>query len=133
MATLMGVPKNDVVHKPLIYLASPHKSDDNYQRDRQIDLTKTAVAEFLNSGYNVYSPVLYRNTMPRVIETWQGFERAMIDKCDEFWLLIVRGVESNRSEYAYAELVGKPIRQLTRSGGKFQLSDLIGKASVKHL
>lgn len=108
----------------LIYLASPYShADDRVIKYRYEDAMRATIW-LMQQGYQVFSPIVYSHQLAEAglggsWEYWAGFDLAMIDRCDELWILELDGwlesvgVEKER-EYALAK--NMPIKNIDYCG-----------------
>lgn len=105
----------------IAYLASPHAHFNPIEVETRAIKVRYVVAELYKQGYRVYSPILHchemavHHNLQAPFEFWEGFDKEMISRLDEFWLLIIDGWSESkgmRAELAYAQELGKPVRHV---------------------
>lgn len=81
----------------MIYLACPYSDpDDDVQEQRFIAVNKVA-ANLMNAGHLVFSPISHCHPIARAgglptdWEFWEKYDRAMIEYCDEMYVLKLPG------------------------------------------
>jgi nucleoside 2-deoxyribosyltransferase len=103
----------------LAYLASPYTHSDPGIVLARFDLVCEAAGDLLRAGHHVLSPIAHchpiamRNALPTDAAWWEKYDHALIDACDELWVLMLDGWRSSRGvvlEIAYARSKGKPVR-----------------------
>lgn len=112
--------------KKLIYLASPYSHDDPHVIERRVRQVQAAAARLIELGHLIFSPIVHShpiadqvsfspvNTADK-LSGWMEYDRAMIDKADELWVLELdgwaqsRGVEAERN---HALATGKTVRHI---------------------
>lgn len=76
----------------MIYLASAHSHFDRAVMAERHESLCYATALLLQRGHCIYSPIVHcyplaqRFNLRHDFEFWQHYNRAMIDKADEFWV-----------------------------------------------
>ena len=110
----------------LIYLASPYSHDDPHVIERRVRQVQAAAARLIELGHLIFSPIVYTHPIAEMtsfapvntaeaMSGWMDYDKAMIDKCDELWVLELdgwaqsRGVEAERN---HALNTGKTIRHI---------------------
>lgn len=110
----------------LIYLASPYSHDDPNVIERRVRQVQAAAARLIELGHLIFSPIVHSHPIADIVtfapvntadalSGWMEYDRAMIDKADELWVLeldgwaISRGVEA---EMNHALNTGKTIRHI---------------------
>lgn len=77
----------------LIYLASPYTGDEE---NRAIQACR-AGATLLSRGFNIYAPIPHTHWMakygdlPTEYEFYRNYNRFMLSRCDELWILCLDG------------------------------------------
>lgn len=105
----------------MIYLASPwsHQNPE-VRKQRHADVLQATVA-LLRAGHLVYSPIVYSVPLHEAgldgsWETWEKFDRAIIQRCSFLWVLCLDGwLESKgvSAEILIASELNIPIRCLS--------------------
>jgi hypothetical protein len=110
--------------KSLIYLASPYSSPDPSVIEDRLEQVQKATAKLINEGHLVFSPIVHSHPIAHLVNFapihhgdgelsgWMKYDFAMIDKCDELWVLTLKGWTKSRgvmAEIEYADLAGIPI------------------------
>ena len=102
----------------LIYLASPYSHEDPAVRERRYQDALHATTLLFKQGLFVYSPIAYCHAMATdhamdgAWASWQAFDKLMVDRCDELWVLDLDGwIDSVgvTAEVGHAGCNGKPI------------------------
>lgn len=90
----------------LIYLASPYSHKDPKIRQERYEDTMKITAEFISSGFHVFSPITYIHSMVEhlmqtkketrftdyyLFKNGENFDVDMIRRCDAFWILMLDG------------------------------------------
>lgn len=104
----------------LIYLASPYTHPDPAVREQRYMAAVQATMKLLQSGMAVFCPVAYSHQfalqgMGGEWDTWERFDRVMIERCDELWILEIPGWEESKgikAELNLAREMGKVVRFL---------------------
>ncbi len=109
----------------LIYLASPYSHKDEHVRMIRALLVTAVGSMLIEEGIHVYGPITesysYANINPKIDGKWEFWEEhdlLMIDKCDEVWVLQLKGWRESvgvNAEINYAKLHKKPLRFLELS------------------
>lgn len=93
--------------KPLIYLSSPYSHEDSAVRHRRYQLAMLTVTHFLHRGQYLYSPILHNH--PIVCHNdlashaqWLEYDYAILDRCDEMWILKIDGWRTSHGVIAEA-------------------------------
>ncbi len=105
----------------LVYLASPYTHPDkSVEKDRFEQMVGVWV-NLANNHPDLYffSPILHSHSIavhggaPGNWEFWAGFDRLLISKCQEMWVVCLDGVEKSvgvSAEKQIAQDMGLPIR-----------------------
>lgn len=109
----------------LIYLASPYTHpSENVRNYRYLNARRVTVLA-LQRGIAVFSPIVYGRDMETAIGTdfrpWQNLNDAMIEKCDEVWVLCDDDWQKSRGvkhEIELANKLNKPIKFLDIRGNE---------------
>lgn len=105
----------------MIYLATPYTHRDNFVMENRYREALECAADLIKQGKRVYSPIVHFHPMaciyglPRDIEFWGTMAFDMIDRCDEFVVLLMEGWKESLGiarEVEYAAEQGKPISYL---------------------
>jgi len=100
----------------LIYLASPYTDNEMQVVVYRYNKTVAYVAAMLSRDTFIYSPIVYAHniatahTLPTDADWWWAFNKTMIERCDEMWLLCLAGWDTSkgiRQETDFAHLIGK--------------------------
>lgn len=94
----------------LIYLASPYSDKDANVVTKRVLEVQDATARLIEQGHLIFSPIVHSHPLSELLpedkanslEFWLEFDRAMIDKADELWILRLAG--HTRSKGVHAEL-----------------------------
>lgn len=101
----------------LIYLASPYSHSDNDVIARRVLEVQDATARLIERGHLIFSPIVHSHHIASQVTfepthnensdlhngtTWLDYDRAMINKADELWILRLNG--HTRSKGVHAEL-----------------------------
>lgn len=111
--------------KSLIYLASPYSTPCPVLLEERVKRTGEAAAKLIEKGHLIFSPIVSSHPIAHLVSFspvnhaegelsgWMAYDFAMIDKCDEVWVLMLDGWEKSRgveAETDYAEERGKPVK-----------------------
>jgi hypothetical protein len=104
----------------VIYLASPYSHWDATIRERRYHDACLAAAHLLQSGCNVFSPIVHGHPLvayglPTDWAYWEAFDREHISRCDELCVLTLDGWQDSVGVMAEIEIaagLGRPIRYL---------------------
>lgn len=97
----------------LIYLACPYSHADHaVMVDRWNSVNKVA-AKLMSDGHYIFSPISHTHPiaehgLPRGWEYWKGYDRRMIESCDEIIVLKLDGWEASTGVQAEIE-IGKEL------------------------
>lgn len=100
MTTL--APKRPNTEKPdrLIYLSSPYSHEDRDMRHYRYRANMLTVAHYLHKGIYLFSPILHAHPIACYddlgsADEWLRFDCAVLDRCDEMWVLMLPGWEQS--------------------------------------
>lgn len=103
----------------ICYLAQPYSvNSDESIRERRYQYALKKVAEYMNQGYNVFSPILNSHMpavqygLPNNWEFWKKIDKEYIAVCGELWVLKMKDWDKSvgvEAELAYAMQIGLPI------------------------
>lgn len=104
----------------LVYLASPYTHNELRVRIARFDAAALASAEIIKAGLNVFSPIVHSHPLTQHglngdWQTWVEIDHDWIRRCDEVWVLELRGWERSvgvRAEIEFAESIGRTVRRL---------------------
>ncbi len=105
----------------LVYLASPYTHPDVSVRIARFDAAALASAEIIKAGLNVFSPIVHSHPLTQHglngdWQTWIEVDHDWIRRCDEVWVLMLRGWQQSvgvRAEIRFAGEIGRPVRYLS--------------------
>jgi hypothetical protein len=111
------------MHK-LIYLASPYTSPFQDIIERRVRQVRDATAKFIEQGHLIFSPIINSHPIVDLVSfsalnaegamtPWMEYDKAMIDRSDEVWVLCLQGWELSRGvseEVLHALNQGKTVR-----------------------
>lgn len=107
----------------IIYLAQPYSINaDETLREERYQVAVRKVAEYMNQGYNVFSPILNSHMpsvqygLPCTWDYWERIDKEYLAVCGEVWVLCLPGWSESRgvqAELAYAEQIGLKIKYIT--------------------
>lgn len=111
------------ITKKLIYLASPYTSTHEAVIERRVKQTQFAAAELIEAGHLIFSPVVHSHPLsehisfdstntPGAMSEWMDYDKAMIDKADEVWVLCLDGWDESlgvEAEIEHARKQDKPV------------------------
>ncbi len=85
----------------LIYLASPYSHPDPQVRQYRYEQVLEATRLLMLQGRHIWSPIVYTHQlaeagMPMEWEFWAPFDRAMLSRCQELWVLALAGWRQSR-------------------------------------
>ena len=99
----------------LIYLANPYSHKNKYIQDMRFLVTSYIGSKLIEKGFHIFSPIVeshnYAEVNPALKtdwEYWKAHDLLMIDKCDEVWVITMKGWENSigvcaEIEYAYQQ------------------------------
>ena len=114
------------VTSELIYLACPYSCTDKtktkeeaeaLQLQRYAAVTMIA-AKLIAAGRNIYSPITHSYPIAATgiikgdFATWERLDFAMLERCNEIWILMLPGWDSSvgvKAEMDYMKKIGRPI------------------------
>jgi hypothetical protein len=94
----------------MIYLASPYSDKDPDVMEARFHAVCRFAGRLMREGQVVYSPIAHchpiavRVELPRDWGFWQKFDREMIAKADELWILRLPGWDSSRGVAAERQI-----------------------------
>lgn len=110
------------MHKnKLIYLASPYSHAESWVKEMRERLVTAVAARLTHEGHCVFSPITeshqcaMMHNLPGGWEFWENKDRLIISKCDELWILRLRGWKESvgvQAEIKLAKEIGIHIRYL---------------------
>lgn len=107
-----------MINGSLIYLASPYSHPDELVRHERFERLLAVVAQFMNEGYLVFSPIAHshpvavRHDLPGDWEFWKRIDAAFISVCGAVWVLCIEGWRESKGVAAEIEIareMGKPV------------------------
>ena len=95
----------------MIYLASPYSDPDSAIREQRFEAACEATAVLMRQGQWTFSPivnthVLTTHGMPLDSGFWEPYNRELLSRCSELWVLMLPGWRESvgvRREVAMAE------------------------------
>ncbi len=105
--------------RPLAYLASPYSAPTDAEREARFHDVCVAAAILMNAGHHVLSPIAHSHPiavhglLPTEFAWWAEYDHALLDRCDELWVLTLPGWRESRGvtdEIAYARARGIPVK-----------------------
>ena len=105
----------------LIYLASPYSDPSAAVRHDRFVSTARVTLALSHRGVFVFSPILHTVPMVQVADAghlwsdWAEVDRCWLERCDEMWILGLRGWSSSVGVGAEIDIMrelGKPVRLL---------------------
>jgi Domain of unknown function (DUF1937) len=120
----------------LIYLASPYSHPDPEVREQRFQTVCKVAAKLMSKGHLIFCPIAH--THPLVIhgqlatgwEFWDKYDRAILSKCSEFWVVCLAGWQTSvgvQAEMAIAKELNLPIRFVDSDGET--ITPLVEKSS----
>lgn len=110
-----------IIHKPLVYLASPHSHEDPAVREQRfLDVCKAA-ARLFDRGFWVYCPIAHTHVIAQHMrdamkwEAWAAYDERMLSLCGALVVLKLDGWQESRgvaAEIALAQGMGLPIEYM---------------------
>lgn len=107
----------------LIYLASPYSHNSAAVRLARYLAARFVTITEIKAGTAIFSPIVYGHDMETQIgtafEPWRAINDAMIEKCDEVWVLCLDGWQQSRGvryEIEFASALEKPIKYFSAAG-----------------
>ena len=103
----------------MIYLASPYTHPDAAVRQARYEAVLAELARLVAEGRRVYSPIVAQHEkclaglVPVEFEFYRREDRAMIDACEQVWVLRLDGWDRSagiQEELVAASEFGKPVR-----------------------
>ncbi len=104
----------------VIYLASPYTGNEQANFEA---VCRTA-GHLMKASFFVFSPIAHTHpiamggTLPTDWNYWEAYDRAMIERCDAVWVLMLDGWEESKgvtAEIEYAKYLGKDIKFITKT------------------
>jgi len=105
----------------LLYLAGPYSFSPEIAFERHA----AYAASLLQKGFFIFSPILHNHQLahtyelPKDAEFWQGYNKAMLLRCTELWVMLEPGWDNSKGtqyEIAVAIETNKPIKYITLYG-----------------
>jgi len=104
------------------YLAQPYSINSTPEiRERRYQYAVKKVAEFMNNGYNIFSPILnshepsVQHGLPCTWDFWSRIDKEYIAVCGEVLVLMMEGWQDSvglNAEVEYAQQIGLPIKYI---------------------
>ena len=103
----------------MIYLASPYTHKYDIVQLGRFEEVSRQTALLLKEGIIVFSPIVFSHQLsveygiPNTLEMWSPHNKAMIDLCDELWVLMLNGFRESKGvgiEVNHAKKIGCPVR-----------------------
>ncbi len=120
----------------MIYLASPYSHDDPDVREYRYHEVSKQTALLMKARHLVFCPIAFSHPLattygvPNTHAQWVPHNKAMIDICDEVWVLMIDGVEDSvgiKVEIEYARKIGRPVYTIMPGQTKHQQELHFGK------
>lgn len=111
----------------MIYLASPYSHPTASTRLNRFRAVCRAAGVLMNSGHIIFSPIAHTHPiamcceMPGDWRFWERYDKAIIARCDELWVLTLDGWRESvgvTAEIQFAREIGKPVKGVARLNGK---------------
>ena len=104
----------------MIYMASPYSHPDPAVRQWRFDAACRAAARMVRAGMFIFAPIVHSHPLtlyglPGDWEFWQRYDRAHLERCDQFMVLALEGWRESRgvqAEMAIARELGMPVRMI---------------------
>jgi hypothetical protein len=105
----------------LIYLASPYSHTDPAVREHRFQKACQAAATLMSRGVLLFAPICHTHPiamagdLPKGWNFWQRYDRIMVERCEEVWVLMLVGWRESKgvmAEIALAEKLGKPVKYM---------------------
>lgn len=105
----------------LIYLATPYTASEPWLREVRERLVTAVAAKLTKKGIHVFSPITESfqysrmETLPGGWEYWEEKDTLLVYKCDEVWVLKLRGWKQSKGvidEIKIAKAAGIPVKYL---------------------
>ena len=109
----------------LIYLASPYTHPDKDIEEERFDVVNRVTAKLICKGLFVFSPISYSHSIlttnnnilniPSGWEFWSRFDKLIIEKCGELWVLVIPGWVTSKgiaAEVKFARSLDIPVKYL---------------------
>ena len=101
----------------MIYLGSPYSHPESAVREIRFDAACKAAAVLMQRGHLVFSPVCYshqiaKHGLPTDWIFWEKYDRAILRRCEEMWVLMLPGWKSSKgiqAEIKIAKELGMPV------------------------
>lgn len=109
----------------LIYLATPYSHEDPEVMERRYECAVVAAAELMKQGHIVFAPIVHSHAIGKHIgmqagghanpanhEFWMKQDLPVLERCDELYILTLRGWEHSRGvkeEIECADRLRKPV------------------------
>jgi hypothetical protein len=101
-----------------IFVSSPYTHADPKVVEHRYEKVLEFTARKINEGFVIYSPIVHchplaaKFDLPKEFAFWEHFDKAMIDACQELWVLALDGWHESTGvemEVQHARNIGKPI------------------------
>lgn len=105
----------------LIYLASPFSHKDKGIQKLRWALVSYVGAQLVNEGHHIFGPITESYTYTQFgvdgseWEFWEAHDKLMLKKCDELWIVMIKGWETSvgvGAEMDYANANNMPIKYI---------------------
>lgn len=106
----------------LIYLAAPFTHKDQWVKSLRNLIITTIGAKLISEGYHIFSPITesaeyvkFFDNITTDWEFWQEHDCLMLDRCDQLWVLTLKGWKESigvTAEIEYAKQKNKLIRYI---------------------
>lgn len=102
-----------------IFVSSPYTHSDPLVVEDRYEKVLEFTAKKITEGYVIYSPIVHCHSLalkydlPKEFAFWERFDKAMIDACQEVWVLCLPGWSSSNGvamELQHARDMDKPIK-----------------------
>lgn len=103
----------------MIYLASPYSHPDKEVVLQRVTSVCLAAGHFMRQGRNIISPIAHCHAiamkceLPTDYKYWRAYNHALIDICQEYWILLLTGWQESEGitgETEYADSIQRMIR-----------------------
>lgn len=122
----------------LVYIASPYTDGNLWVmglRAARITQITAKLQRRHGQTHTLYSPIVHGHaivsteegrTLPHTWDYWQTHDFNILKRCDELWMVMIKGWDTSRgmdAELAYAKKLGKPVTWIDKDGEFFDRFD----------
>lgn len=103
----------------MIYLAQPYSHPDPLVRQRRYNAGLEIAAHYTKLEFLIYSPIVHyhemanRYRMPTDFSFWRELNFGVLERCDEIWILPIKGWDESLGLAAERKFAAKNHKQIT--------------------